>query len=76
MVSADAGSAGITLHNSAGLLLHDVSAITATDDPIAIKINGHLVREVPGPKGLPFVGNYFEGTLATSAPPSRLSSHD
>jgi cytochrome P450 len=27
---------------------------------VALTIDGKAVREVPGPKGLPFIGNYFE----------------
>lgn len=32
----------------------------ACNDSISISIDGNAVREVPGPKGLPFVGNFFE----------------
>ncbi|PGH18788.1 hypothetical protein AJ79_00201 [Helicocarpus griseus UAMH5409] len=34
--------------------------ISATESPIAITIDGHAVREPPGPKGLPYVGSFFE----------------
>ncbi|KAJ5514916.1 hypothetical protein N7463_004468 [Penicillium fimorum] len=34
--------------------------ILASEEPIAISIDGKAVREIPGPKGLPFVGNFFE----------------
>ncbi|KAL2126982.1 hypothetical protein VTI74DRAFT_11532 [Chaetomium olivicolor] len=37
-----------------------VSEVLAAEGPIAITIDGKAVREVPGPKGLPYVGNYFE----------------
>ncbi|KAI1749866.1 cytochrome P450 [Xylaria castorea] len=37
-----------------------VSDILSSDEPVAISIDGKAVREVPGPKGLPYVGNYFE----------------
>ncbi|KAL4765940.1 cytochrome P450 [Aspergillus foveolatus] len=40
--------------------LMDVSSILAAPGPIAITIDGRAVREPEGPKGLPFVGNYFE----------------
>lgn len=30
------------------------------EGPVAITIDGRAVREVQGPKGLPYVGNYFE----------------
>ncbi|KAJ5950113.1 Cytochrome P450 [Penicillium verhagenii] len=36
------------------------SEILTSEQPIAIAIDGKAVREVPGPKGLPFVGNFFE----------------
>ncbi|KAF2167843.1 hypothetical protein M409DRAFT_53802 [Zasmidium cellare ATCC 36951] len=29
-------------------------------EPVGISVDGNLVRDPPGPKGLPFVGNYFE----------------
>ncbi|KAF4471539.1 cytochrome P450 oxidoreductase [Fusarium albosuccineum] len=40
--------------------LTTVADVLAAADDIAITIDGKSVREVPGPKGLPFVGNYFE----------------
>ncbi|KXJ89362.1 cytochrome P450 [Microdochium bolleyi] len=43
-----------------GRNLTSVSEITAASSPVAISIDGHAVRAVPGPKGLPYVGNYFE----------------
>ncbi|KAJ5639897.1 Cytochrome monooxygenase alnD [Penicillium longicatenatum] len=36
------------------------SDILSSEVPIAIAIDGKAVREIPGPKGLPFVGNFFE----------------
>ncbi|UPL02137.1 hypothetical protein LCI18_013071 [Fusarium solani-melongenae] len=39
--------------------LTTVADVLAAED-VAITIDGKAVREVPGPKGLPFVGNYFE----------------
>lgn len=40
--------------------MNDASEITSADTPIAITIDGHAVRDPPGPKGLPYVGNFFE----------------
>ncbi|KAJ5667896.1 Cytochrome monooxygenase alnD [Penicillium maclennaniae] len=40
--------------------LFTVPEVLATENPIAITIDGKAVREIPGPKGLPFVGNFFE----------------
>ncbi|EMC91552.1 hypothetical protein BAUCODRAFT_38665 [Baudoinia panamericana UAMH 10762] len=37
--------------------LHDVENAS---HPVGITIDGHAVRAVPGPRGLPYVGNYFE----------------
>ncbi|KAI0399875.1 cytochrome P450 [Xylaria palmicola] len=39
--------------------LPDVSDVLAHDGPIGITVDGHKVREVPGPKGLPIVGDYY-----------------
>ncbi|KAG0158709.1 hypothetical protein PDIDSM_6228 [Penicillium digitatum] len=41
-------------------ILFTPSEIFAHEEPIAISIDGKAVREIPGPKGLPFVGNFFE----------------
>ncbi|KAI3332040.1 cytochrome P450 [Xylariaceae sp. AK1471] len=40
--------------------LTTIADVLASTEPIAISIDGKAVREVPGPKGLPYVGNYFE----------------
>ncbi|KAF1961843.1 cytochrome P450 [Byssothecium circinans] len=40
--------------------LYDVSDIAASNSPIAITVDGHAVRQVPGPTGLPYIGNFFE----------------
>jgi len=40
--------------------LTSVAEVLANEEPIAISIDGKPVREIPGPKGLPFVGNFFE----------------
>ncbi|UZP34862.1 hypothetical protein NXS19_002678 [Fusarium pseudograminearum] len=39
--------------------LPTVADVLAADD-ISVTIDGKAVREIPGPSGLPFVGNYFE----------------
>ncbi|KAJ5834226.1 hypothetical protein N7447_000252 [Penicillium robsamsonii] len=41
-------------------VLSTPTEILANEQPIAISIDGKAVREIPGPKGLPFVGNFFE----------------
>ena len=41
--------------------LTDFHDITSSEESIGITVDGHSVREVPGPQGLPYVGNYFEG---------------
>lgn len=41
-------------------ILHDVPEIAASDEIISITIDGKAVREIPGPKGLPVIGNFFE----------------
>ncbi|KAI0971327.1 cytochrome P450 [Xylaria arbuscula] len=40
--------------------LTTVSDVLSSADPVAISVDGKAVHEVPGPKGLPYVGNYFE----------------
>ncbi|KAJ5885354.1 Cytochrome P450 [Penicillium taxi] len=40
--------------------LYTVSEILSNEKSIAITIDGKAVREIPGPKGLPFIGNYLE----------------
>ncbi|KAK7964518.1 hypothetical protein PG988_011492 [Apiospora saccharicola] len=48
-----------------GFVSNDVALVGTADvldaeGPIAISVDGKAVREVPGPKGLPYIGNYFE----------------
>ncbi|KAJ5875164.1 cytochrome P450 [Penicillium subrubescens] len=38
----------------------DIADVISATGPIAITIDGHEVRDPPGPTGLPWVGNYFE----------------
>ncbi|KAF1924067.1 putative cytochrome P450 monooxygenase [Didymella exigua CBS 183.55] len=40
--------------------LSNVKEILSSQEAIAISVDGHAVRDVPGPKGLPYVGNYFD----------------
>ncbi|KAF4994643.1 hypothetical protein FGRMN_5640 [Fusarium graminum] len=40
--------------------LTSVSEVLEKDGPIAVSINGSAVREVPGPSGIPYFGNYLE----------------
>ncbi|KAH6867381.1 monooxygenase [Thelonectria olida] len=37
-----------------------VSDILDKDEPVAVSIDGNAVREVPGPTGIPYFGNYLE----------------
>lgn len=48
-------SAGIAFQLNDGPLA-DVEDVKKASGTIAITIDGHAVREVPGPKGMPFVG--------------------
>jgi hypothetical protein len=41
--------------------LSELHEVTDSKVPIGITVDGHSVRDVPGPQGLPWVGNYFEG---------------
>jgi hypothetical protein len=50
--------------------LSDFHEVTESKTPVGITVDGHSVRDVPGPQGLPWVGNYFEGIYVT---PQRLS---
>ncbi|KAF2138381.1 uncharacterized protein K452DRAFT_256614 [Aplosporella prunicola CBS 121167] len=40
--------------------LTELSDLLAVNEPIGITIDGQQVRAAPGPKGLPYVGNFFE----------------
>ncbi|KAF4544366.1 Cytochrome P450 4F8 [Lasiodiplodia hormozganensis] len=51
---------GIDFLAPEGHSLASPSEIVDTPGPIAISIDGKKVREAPAPKGLPFVGNYYE----------------
>ncbi|KAI0129937.1 cytochrome P450 monooxygenase [Xylariales sp. AK1849] len=45
---------------SDGAQLISIADVLASKDPVAVTVDGKAVREVPGPQGLPYVGNYFE----------------
>lgn len=38
----------------------NVKEVLSHENAIAISVDGHAVRNVPGPKGLPYIGNFFE----------------
>ncbi|KAG4293368.1 cytochrome P450 oxidoreductase [Fusarium proliferatum] len=40
--------------------LNAVSEVLEKEEPIAVSINGNAVRDVPGPAGVPYFGNYLE----------------
>ncbi|KAF7125524.1 hypothetical protein CNMCM5793_001763 [Aspergillus hiratsukae] len=42
------------------ICLTDINEINSSTVPVAITIDGHAVRDVPSPNGLPFVGNFFQ----------------
>jgi cytochrome P450 len=52
-------STGIGFHSDDNSL-YEVSDVAASTSPVAITIDGHEVRDIPGSKGLPWVGNFFE----------------
>jgi hypothetical protein len=46
--------------NTKESVLETVADVVAQEEAVAITVDGRVVREVPGPQGLPYVGNYFE----------------
>ncbi|KAF5655145.1 cytochrome P450 monooxygenase oxidoreductase [Fusarium sp. NRRL 25303] len=40
--------------------LNAVTEVLENEEPIVISINGNAVRDVPGPAGIPYFGNYLE----------------
>jgi len=50
---------GVTFGDHEGAL-GSLQDIIASNGPVAISIDGRAVRDAPGPKGLPFVGNHFD----------------
>lgn len=53
---------GLTFHHGdSDEELTDLDAVKSYNSAVKMKVNGHAVRDVPGPQGLPLVGNWFEG---------------
>ncbi|KAK9352947.1 cytochrome P450 [Lipomyces doorenjongii] len=50
---------GLSFHSGNAPLLA-LSEIQASAGLITIKVDGHALRDVPGPSGLPLMGNYLE----------------
>jgi cytochrome P450 len=46
--------------NTQDSVLSSVADILGQEGAVAITVDGKAVRPVPGPSGLPFIGNYFE----------------
>ncbi|KAL4790307.1 cytochrome P450 [Aspergillus venezuelensis] len=46
--------------SSNNTFLTSIPEITSSPTPISITIDGHAIRDVPSPTGLPIVGNYFQ----------------
>ncbi|GAB7339728.1 hypothetical protein MBLNU457_6294t1 [Dothideomycetes sp. NU457] len=51
--------AGLSFWNN-GTQLTTVDEVKAADSTITIRIDGHPLRNVPGPTGVPFIGSYLE----------------
>ena len=51
---------GIAFQNKTNGSLDELHTILESTEPIAVSIDGHSVREPPGPKGKPGVGTYYE----------------
>ncbi|KAJ4249790.1 hypothetical protein NW762_012132 [Fusarium torreyae] len=43
-----------------GNALGDVAQVLSSKEKMAITVDGKQIREIPGPPGLPYVGNFFE----------------
>ncbi|KAK9234437.1 cytochrome P450 [Lipomyces kononenkoae] len=50
---------GLSFHSGSTPLVA-LSEIQASEGIITIKVDGHALRDIPGPSGLPVVGNYLE----------------
>ncbi|KAF2999609.1 hypothetical protein G7054_g10211 [Neopestalotiopsis clavispora] len=53
-------SSGVGFASKDNVALTTLADVRAVEEPIAISIDGKAVREIPGPAGLPYIGNYFE----------------
>jgi hypothetical protein len=51
---------GVGFASKDNVALTTLADVRAVEEPIAISIDGKAVREIPGPAGLPYIGNYFE----------------
>ncbi|KAJ5099599.1 cytochrome P450 [Penicillium argentinense] len=51
---------GIGFQGNDNRYLSDVAEVVSAHGLVSITIDGHGVRDPPGPTGLPYVGNYFE----------------
>lgn len=52
-------SSGVTFGDAQGAL-SSFQDICSSSGPISISVDGRAVSDPPGPKGLPFIGNYFD----------------
>ncbi|KAH8654944.1 cytochrome P450 [Tricladium varicosporioides] len=57
---AIAKPSGISFQTAKNGVLDDLDNFNDATSPIGILVDGKQVRDVPGPKGLPIVGSYYE----------------
>ncbi|KAH6665570.1 cytochrome P450 [Halenospora varia] len=57
---AVAQPSGISFQTEKDGILDDLDNFTDATSPIGILVDGKQVRDVPGPKGLPIAGSYYE----------------
>lgn len=51
---------GLSFHVG-DVTLSSLEDIRRSKDTITVKVDGHALRSVPGPTGVPLLGNYLEG---------------
>lgn len=51
---------GVSFQTSKSESITDLDTLLDADQPIAVTVDGHAIRPVPGPRGLPIVGSYYE----------------